>query len=77
MYQHRNENNPSSGDVFSYMCSSGCLLPASTSGVERGFSSMNLIVTSLQTNLNQANINRFMHISVNGPEHFTDTQMEQ
>ena len=40
-------------------------------------SAMNLIVTPLRTNLNQANINRFMRISINGPDYFTDTQMEQ
>ena len=38
---------------------------------------MNLIVTPLRTNLNQANINRFMRISINGPDYFTDTQMKQ
>ena len=38
---------------------------------------MNLIVTPLRTNLNQANINRFMRILINGPDYFTDTQMKQ
>ena len=38
---------------------------------------MILIVTPLRINLNQANINRFNRISINGPERFTDTQMEQ
>ena len=83
MYKHITENKPSSGDVYSNICTSGCLIqfpesmklfkfslliPPSTSGVERGFSAMNLIVTPPGTNLNQANINRFMHISMNGPE---------
>ena len=53
------------------------LIPQSTSGVELGFSAMILIVTPLRINLNQANINRFNRISINGPERFTDTQMEQ
>ena len=46
----------------------------STSGVERGFSAMNLTETPLRTNLNQANISRFMLISVNGPKRITDTK---
>ena len=80
MYKHINENKPPSGNVYSNMYSSGCLIrypecmkllkfflliPTSTSGVECGFSAMNLIVTPLGTNLNQANINKFMRISIN------------
>ena len=91
MYKHINENKPSSGDVYSNMCSSGCLIrfpesmkllefplliPPSTSGVARGFSAMNLIATPPRTN-NQADINKFMHISINDPERFTDTQIEK
>ena len=69
MYKHINENKPSSSDVYSNMCSSRCsirfpesmklfkfslLIPPLTSGVERGFSAMNLIITPLRANLNQA-----------------------
>ena len=53
------------------------LIPPSTSGIERGFSAINLILTPLRTNLNQVKINRFMPTSINGPGRFTVTQMEQ
>ena len=92
MYKRINENKTSSGNVYSNICSSGSLIRfpenmklfkfsililTSTSGVECGFSAMNLIVTPRQTNVNQVNTNRFMRISINGSEHFTNTQMEQ
>ena len=53
------------------------LIPPSTSGVERGFSAMNLIVSPLRTNLNQLSINRFMQIAINGPESFNERDMEK
>ena len=92
MYKRINENKTSSGNVYSNICSSGSLIRfpenmklfkfsililTSTSGVECGFSAMNLIVTPRQTNVNQVNTNRFMRISINGSERFTNTQMEQ
>ena len=86
-----NENKALSGDVYSNMCSSGCLvqfpeyevvqvLSFNTSINLKGgawVSAMNLIVTPLRTNLNQANMNRFMRILINGPDYFTYTQMKQ
>ena len=77
MYKRISENKTSSGNVYSNICSSGSLIrfpesmklfkfsiliPPSTSVVECGFSAMNLIVTPLQTNVNQVNINRFILI---------------
>ena len=92
MYKRINENKTSSGNVYSNICSFGSLIRfpenmklfkfsililTSTSGVACGFSAMNLIVTPRQTNVNQVNTNRFMRISINGSERFTNTQMEQ
>ena len=43
------------------------LIPPSTANVERGFSAMNLLCSSLHTSLNQQNLDRFMRISLTGP----------
>jgi hypothetical protein len=91
IYNHINANKPTSADVYAAMCKSGCLLtytetmklfkfslliPPSTSGVERGFSVMNLLVSPLRTSLNQLNIDRLMRICINGPNSFTEEQLE-
>ena len=93
MYEYINSNKPTSSEVYSAMCDIGCLMrypqtmilfkfslliPPSTSGVERGFSAMNLIVSPLRTNLNQLSISRFMQIAIiNGPESFNERDMEK
>ena len=91
MYEYINSNKPTSSEVYSTMCDTGCLMcypqtiklfkfslliPPSTSGLERGFSAMNLIASPLRTNLNQLSINRFMQIAINGPESFNKCDME-
>ena len=92
MYDHINANKPTAADVYAAMCKSGCLLrytetmklfkyalliPPSTSGVERGFSVMNLLVSPLRTSLNEYNIDRLMRICINGPDRFTEEQLEE
>ena len=48
------------------------LILPSTSNVEQGFSVMNLICTPLRSSLSESNLNRFMHICINGPEKLND-----
>ena len=79
-------------EKYTPLCDTGCLMrypqtmklfkfslliPPSTSGVERGFSAMNLVVSPLRTTLNQLCINRFMQIAINGPESFNERDMEK
>ena len=53
------------------------LIPPTTSEVERGFSTMNLLVSPLRTPLNDANVDRLMRISIDGPTNFIDNELEQ
>ena len=53
------------------------LIPPTTSNVQRGFSVMNLICTPLRTSLSESNLDRFMRISINGPETFGETDVEK
>ena len=91
MYEHINANKPTAADVYAAMCQAGCLLrhsetmklfkfalliPPSTSGVERGFSVMNLLITPLRTSLNEANVDRLMRICINGSNRFTEQELE-
>ena len=41
-----------------------CLIPASTAGVERGFSLMNLTCNALRSSLNQTNLDYLMRTSL-------------
>ena len=52
------------------------LIPPSTSGVERGFSVMNLLVSPLRATLNERNLDRLMRICLNGPDKFSDNELE-
>lgn len=69
------KNQPTPGDIYSAMCHDGCisrypnsmkllklalLIPPTTSEVEHGFSTMNLIVSPLRTSLNDNNVDRLM-----------------
>ena len=38
---------------------------------------MNLICTPLRTSLSESNLDRFMRISINGPETFGETDVEK
>ena len=48
-----------------------------TSNVEHGFSVMNLTCTPLRTSLSEPNLDRFMHICINGPEIFSKSDVEK
>ena len=86
------KNQPTPGDVYSAMCLDGCLsrypstmkwfkfallISPTTSEVERGFSTMNLLVSPLHTSLNDANVDRLMRICIDGPTNFSDNELEQ
>ena len=53
------------------------LMPTSTSGVERAFSVMNLLMPPLRTTLNENNVDRLMRMCLNGPDKLNDKQLEQ
>ena len=90
-YDYINGRKPSPSQVYAAMCESGCLVqftetmklliallvPPSTSGVERGFSVMKLIISLLRTSLNQTDIDHFMRICTKGPEKLSDDGLEK
>ena len=53
------------------------LIPPTTSEVERGFSTMNLLVSPLHTSSNDANVDRLMRICIDGLTNFSDNELEQ
>ena len=53
------------------------LIPSTTSNVERGFSMMNLICMPLRASLSESNLDHFMHICINGPETFSEDEVEK
>ena len=53
------------------------LIPPSTSGVERAFSVMNLLVSPLRTTLNENNVDRLMRVCLDGLDKFNDKQLKQ
>ena len=92
MYEYVTANRPPSSGVYSRMCMDGCLhrypnsmklfklsllIPPTTSGVERGFSVMNLLVSPLRATLNERNVDRLMRICLDGPEKFNEDELEQ
>ena len=81
-----------SADVYQYLAAEGSLkqfiniavlfktsllILSTTSNIERGSSVMNLICTPLRTSLSESNLDRFMWISINGPETFGETYIEK
>ena len=86
------KNQPTPGNIYSAICLDGCLsrypntmklfklalliLPT-TSEVEHGFSTMILLVSPLRTSLNVANVDRLMHICIDGPTKFSENELEQ
>ncbi|XP_064614032.1 protein FAM200B-like [Liolophura sinensis] len=81
-----------SASVFQQMCASGSLtttkhcmklfelallIPPSTANVERGFSAMNLICSSLRASLNQTSLDRFMRINLNGPDSLSESYVKR
>ena len=86
------KDQPTPGNVYFAMCLDGCLsrypntmklfkfalliLPT-TSEVECGFSTMNLLVSPIRTSLNNANVDRLMRICIDGPTNFSDNELEQ
>ena len=92
VYIYINKHKPSSCDIYSVMCKNGSadrfpqimklfklslLIPPSTSGVECGFSVMNLLVSPLSATLNENNVDRLMRICLDGPDKLSDHQLEQ
>ena len=85
-------NTPSSNDIYMQLVKAGALvrfpntmklhslslliLP-STSGVERAFSVMNLLVPPSRTTLNENNVDSLMRMCLDGPDKFNDKQLEQ
>ena len=53
------------------------LIPPSTSWVERGFSFMNLLVSSLGKSLSESNIDRLMRICLDGLKLLSEEQLEK
>ena len=53
------------------------LIPSTRSEVEHSFSTMNLLVSSLHTSLNDPNVDRLMWICIDGPTNFSDNELEQ
>ena len=91
MCEFVNSNRPSPSNVYTAMSNDGCarrfpntmqlfklalLIPPTTSGVERGFSVMNLLVSPMRATLNEQNVDRLMRICLDGPETFSDKQLE-
>ena len=90
--EYLNTIKPTISDVYSKMCSEGSvhnfpnnmkllklalLIPPSTSGVERGFSVMNLLVSPLPKSLSKNNIDRLMRICLDGPKFLIEEQLEK
>ena len=88
LYQHR----VTATNVYVTMSTKGCMgrvpnimklfklalmIPPSTSGVERGFSVMNLLISPLRTTLNERNVDRLMRICLDGTEKFTENELEE
>ena len=53
------------------------LILKTTSEDERGFSTMNLLVSPLRTLLNDVNVDRLIRICLDGPSKFSDNELEQ
>ena len=53
------------------------LIPPLTSGVERGFSIMNLLVSPLRKSLNENNIHRLMRICLDEPKFLSEKQLQK
>ena len=53
------------------------LIPPSTANVERGFSTMNLLISPLRTSLGKKNLDRMMRLCLDGPEKLSDETVEK
>ena len=53
------------------------LIAPSTSGVECGFSVINLLVSTLHKSLSENNIDQLMHICLDGPKFLSEEQLEK
>ena len=86
--QHR----PVPGDIYSTMCFDGyqrqfpetmkffkfaLLIPLSTANVERGFSTMDLLISPLRTSLGEENLDRMMRVCLDGSEKLSDETIEK
>ena len=90
--EYLNTIKPTLSDLYSKMCSEGSvhnfpnnmkllklalLIPPLTSGVERGFSVMNLLVSPLLKSLSENNVDRLMRICLDGPKFLIEEQLEK
>ena len=86
--QHR----PIPEDIYSTICFDGyqrqfpetmklfkfaLLIPSSTANVERGFSTMKLLISPSRTSLGEKNFNRIRRVCLDGPENFSDKTIEK
>lgn len=86
------DNRPLAEDIYSAMCLNGCrlrypetmklfkfalLIPPSTANVERGFSTMNLLMSPLRTSLAEKNMDRMMRICLDGPEKLSSSTIDK
>ena len=53
------------------------LIPSSTSGVKHGFSVMNLLLSPLHKSLSKNNIDRLIHICLDGAKFLSEEQLEK
>ena len=87
------QHQPIPEDIYSTMCFDGyqrqfletmklfkfaLLIPPSTANVERGFSTMNLLlIPPLRTSLGEKNLDRVMRVCLDGPEKLSDETVEK
>ena len=53
------------------------LIPPSMASVERGFSTMNLLISPLRTSLGEKNLDHMMRVCLDGPEKLSDKTAEK
>ena len=81
------QQRPIPEDIYSTVCLDGyqrqfsetmklfklaLLIPPSTANVERGFSTMNLLISPLRTSLGEKNLSRTMRVCLDGAEKLSD-----
>ena len=84
------KNAPTSEDIYKRFAAEGRQHPKKDSSsflhmftnstvycVERGFSCMNLLCTKMRITLSQQSLDRLMRICINGPDSFTEKQLDE
>ena len=87
VHHYTSEKVPTSSDVYKIMVVDennqlyptmihlfrvSLLIPSSTANVERGYSVINLLCSSLRLSFNQTILDRLMRIYISGPESLSD-----